>query len=172
MRYSKSKVSSFVVRRESVIKLGGIEEWVVALKNNERSWTELSQRLWRGFKAILLVSSPDFLEDLFLLQVLIKCWGYMLISIQCLRSSSRTRYFWRREALILEGTNEEVVGNPASPGLVIQEYIMGNKIMSGRNTVISYCFNCYEIFPRPKIIIPLLNSSSLEVSSWIYHQWW
>merc|ERR1711903_223388 len=127
MRYSMSvKLAPFVVQRESVIKLGGIEEWGACRgeKITREVGTELSQRLWRGgFKAILLVSSTDFLGRPLPLASTNQSVGGYIADIDSewpfvLPGRTKKDISEAREALISEASRtKEVVGNCASPGL-------------------------------------------------------
>jgi|TARA_B110000003_G_C16641694_1_gene530425 GT2 family glycosyltransferase len=169
MRYSMSvKLAPFVVRRESVIKLGGIEEWggCRGEKITREVGTELSQRLWRGgFKAILLVSSTDFLGRPLPLASTNQSVGGYIADIDSewpfvLPGRTKKDISEAREALISEASRtKEVVGNCASPGLDDSGIYHGaTKSCQGEIQSYPIVSIVMQYFRRPKIIIPLLNS--------------
>ncbi len=169
MRYSMSvKLAPFVVQRESVIKLGGIEEWGACRgeKITREVGTELAQRLWRGgFKAILLVSSTDFLGRYLPLASANHYVGAYSANIETewpfvLPGRTQKDISESREALISGAARtKEVVGNCVSPGLDDAGIYHGaTKSCHGEVQSYPVVSIVMQYFRRPKIIIPLLNS--------------
>jgi len=169
MRYSMSvKLAPFVVRRESVIKLGGIEEWGTCRgeRITREVGTELSQRLWRGgFKAIVLVSTTELLgRPLPLRSTNRDVEGYSAdIDSEwpfVLPGRTKKDISVAREALISGASRtNEVVGNCVSPGSDDSGIYHGaTKSCQGRIQSYPIVSIVMQYFRRPKIIIPLLNS--------------
>jgi len=170
MTYSMSvKLAPFVIRRESIIKLGGIEEWGTCRgkKISREVGTELSHRIWRGgFKAILLVSSTDILgralpyrQDIPKLRV--SSFYNSDIEWPFVIPGRTERDIFEAQRALVSGivSTENVIGNCISPGMDNSGiYLEATKACEGKIQSYPIISIVMQYFRRPKIIIPLLNS--------------